>query len=241
MSKGKIDTLIKMNRFGKVKGIRHTNVFSFFCCSVCIFLLYLLVLRPTTNKGNECMKKLSKHLRQEQLQQLLENDPFITDETLSHEFNVSIQTIRLDRLELNIPELRERIKNVAVKSHDEIRTLSMDDIIGEVIDIELDHMALSILDIKKEHVFSRNNIARGHYLFAQANSLCVALINDEFALTVSSNIHFQKPVMFGDRVITKAVLIEKKDQRAKIEVFSTVNQSQVFYGEFEMYYNNKGA
>ncbi|MGL6146742.1 MAG: HTH domain-containing protein, partial [Macrococcoides caseolyticum] len=62
------------------------------------------------------MKKLSKHLRQEQLQQLLENDPFITDETLSHEFNVSIQTIRLDRLELNIPELRERIKNVAVKS-----------------------------------------------------------------------------------------------------------------------------
>ncbi|UBH09522.1 transcription factor FapR [Macrococcus armenti] len=187
------------------------------------------------------MKKLTKKQRQEQLLQLLENDPFITDETLSHEFNVSIQTIRLDRLELNIPELRERIKKVAEKSHDEIRTLPMDDIIGEVIDISLDNMAISILDIKKQHVFSRNNIARGHFLFAQANSLCVALLNDEFALTVSSTVQFQKPVMLGDRVVTKAVLREKKDKRAKIEVLSTVNQTQVFYGEFEMYYNNKGA
>jgi len=90
-----------MNRFVKVKGIRHTNVFSFFCCSVCIFLLYLLVLRPTTNKGNECMKKLSKHLRQEQLQQLLENDPFITDETLSLETVSANSSLREDIIYLH--------------------------------------------------------------------------------------------------------------------------------------------
>ena len=30
-------------------------------------------------------------------------------------FGVSIQTIRLDRLELGIPELRERMKHMAVK------------------------------------------------------------------------------------------------------------------------------
>ena len=44
---------------------------------------------------------------------IINKDPFITDEELSETFNVSIQTIRLDRLELGIPELRERIRSVA--------------------------------------------------------------------------------------------------------------------------------
>ena len=44
------------------------------------------------------------------LQQTIKSTPFITDEELAGKFGVSIQTIRLDRLELSIPELRERIK-----------------------------------------------------------------------------------------------------------------------------------
>ena len=34
---------------------------------------------------------------------------FITDEDLAEKFQVSIQTVRLDRMELSIPELRERL------------------------------------------------------------------------------------------------------------------------------------
>ena len=70
----------------------------------------------------------------------------------------------------------------------------MDEVIGEVIDINLDENAISILDIKKEHVFNRNGIARGHHLFAQANSLAVAVINDELALTAKASILFTRPV-----------------------------------------------
>ena len=54
-----------------------------------------------------------KKERQRLLQETIREDPFITDEELAEKFSVSIQTIRLDRLELGIPELRERIKNVA--------------------------------------------------------------------------------------------------------------------------------
>ena len=50
--------------------------------------------------------KLSKANRQKKLVELMESDPFMTDEDLSEKFGVSIQTIRLDRLELGIPELR---------------------------------------------------------------------------------------------------------------------------------------
>ena len=112
------------------------------------------------------MSKLGKKMRQEQLIQLLNKNPFMTDEDLAAHFNVSVQTIRLDRLERSIPELRERIKSVAEKKFDEVRSLMAEEVIGEIIDLQLDHSAISILDISKEHVFTRNRITRGHHLFA---------------------------------------------------------------------------
>ncbi|MCY1051334.1 DeoR family transcriptional regulator, partial [Mammaliicoccus sciuri] len=78
--------------------------------------------------------KLSKADRQRELTNRLKAEPFITDETLSEYFKVSIQTIRLDRMELGIPELRRRIKDVATQNHDEIKSLPIEDVIGEIID-----------------------------------------------------------------------------------------------------------
>ncbi|HWL24387.1 MAG TPA: transcription factor FapR [Ureibacillus sp.] len=182
--------------------------------------------------------KRTKKERQQLLLQTIEENPFITDEQLASQFTVSVQTIRLDRMELSIPELRERIKGVAAKNlENEVKSLPLDEVIGEIVDIELDSRAISIFDVKEEHVFQRNGIARGHHLFAQANSLAVAVINDELALTVKANVLFAKPVKAGDRVITKATVSgQNKDKnRTYIDVISSVNNSVVFKGEFEMY------
>lgn len=182
--------------------------------------------------------KRTKKERQQLLIETIEENPFVTDEQLASQFAVSVQTIRLDRMELSIPELRERIKDVAAKNlENEVKSLPLDEVIGEIIDIELDNRAISIFDVREEHVFQRNGIARGHHLFAQANSLAVAVINDELALTVKSNVIFLKPVKAGDRVITKATVRGKDSQknRTYIDVLSTVNNEIVFKGEFEMY------
>ncbi|TFB23246.1 transcription factor FapR [Filobacillus milosensis] len=182
--------------------------------------------------------KLKKKDRQEQLTQMIEETPFITDEELANKFGVSIQTIRLDRLELSIPELRERIKNVANKNWNEtVRALPIDEVIGEVVNLELDNLAISILDIHEEHVFSRNQIARGHHLFAQANSLAVAVINDELALTANAEISFTRPVKLGERVVAKASVVGNDQKRTIIEVKSFVNNEIVFEGKFYMYRN----
>ncbi len=180
----------------------------------------------------------TKKERQRLLSETIAENPFVTDEQLASEFQVSVQTIRLDRMELAIPELRERIKDVASKTYEnEVKSLPIDEVIGEIIDIELDNRALSIFDVKDEHVFQRNGIARGHHLFAQANSLAVAVIDDELALTVHSNITFVKPVKAGNRVITKAVVVGSDDERhrTKVEIVSTVNGETVLVGEFDMY------
>lgn len=58
----------------------------------------------------------AKKERQNMLIEILNADPFLTDEELAEQLNVSVPTVRLDRLELGIPELRQRIKEMASKT-----------------------------------------------------------------------------------------------------------------------------
>ncbi|TRM12362.1 transcription factor FapR [Lentibacillus cibarius] len=185
--------------------------------------------------------KISKAERQRLLKETIEVTPFITDEKLAGKFGVSIQTIRLDRMELAIPELRERIKSVASDQWNEtVKALPLEEVIGEVVDLELDHRAISILEIKQDHVFSRNKIARGHHLFAQANSLAVAVINDELALTAKSEIKFTRQVRMGERVVAKAFVEDVDDKgMTVVHVNSFVDNEKVFTGIFHMYRSNE--
>lgn len=181
--------------------------------------------------------KKPKQKRQQLLKETIENSPFTTDEDLAKKFSVSVQTIRLDRMELAIPELRKRIKSVATHQWNEtVKSLPLEDVIGEVIDLELDSRAISIMDIGEEHVFTRNNIARGHHLFAQANSLAVAVINDELALTAESELKFMRQVKQGERVVAKASVRDKAEKKLTVvEVESYVDNEKVFTGTFHMY------
>lgn len=180
------------------------------------------------------MKKLE---RQQLLKEKIEATPFITDEELAQHFKVSIQTIRLDRLELSIPELRKRIKTVATSNWNEmVKSLPLEEVIGEIIDLELDERAISILNIQTEHVFSRNEIARGHHLFAQANSLAVAVIDDDLALTKNAEIKFTRQVNLGEQVVAKANVVDSDTSGTSIvDVESYVKNELVFSGSFHMY------
>ncbi|WP_232696990.1 transcription factor FapR [Brevibacillus daliensis] len=179
--------------------------------------------------------RLAKKDRQQQLVSSLEQNPFATDEDLAAMFDVSIQTIRLDRLELGIPELRERIKHVAEKSLDPIKSLGIDEVIGEIIDLQLDDYAISVLEIKEEHVFTRTQIARGHYIFAQANSLAVAVIDADVALTATARIRFVRPVKQGEKLIAKAVVRSTNGDESKVRVETKVQGEKVFTATFRVF------
>lgn len=185
------------------------------------------------------IERLPKRERQEQLASLIRENPFVTDEELTKTFRVSIQTIRLDRMELGIPELRERIKAMATQSYDPVRSLGLEEVIGEVIDIQLDQSGISMFEIREEHVFQRNQIARGHHIFSQANSLAVAVINDEVALTASADIRFIRPVRLHERVIAKAYVRSLSKGRAKVDVHSYVMDEPVFEGRFLIFHSYK--
>lgn len=189
------------------------------------------------NEGVPAIERMPKRQRQQQLAKELERNPFVTDEELTRMFKVSIQTIRLDRLELGIPELRERLKLMAERTYDQVKSLPLHEVIGELIDLQLDKSGISMFEIKEEHIFSRTKIARGHHIFSQANSLAIAVINNERALTASADIRFIRPVKLGEKCIAKAYVrsISGQKGKAKVEVFSYVGEEMVFQGNFFVY------
>ena len=185
------------------------------------------------------MGKYKKNERQTMLVETLQSNPFLTDEKLAQKFEVSIQTIRLDRLEKEIPELRERIKSVAQEEKEKIRSLSLQEVTGEIVELEMNTRAVSRFQVEESHTFLKYNIARGQYLFAQANSLCVAVIDYPVVLTKSAAIDFTKQVRVNDEVFSSAAVKSMENAVAKIEVISKVEDKTVFKGQFEMYYKNE--
>lgn len=176
--------------------------------------------------------KTSKKDRHESFKEHMKEDPFITDEKLAEKYNVSIQTIRLDRLELGIPELRERVKKVAKKNYDKVRTIFSTEIIGELIDLELGKNGISMLETTAEMSFAKTNIVRGHNIFSQAESLALAVIDTDIALTGVSNIKYLSKVHAGEKLIAKAEVTRVRGNKHFVHVIITVNQKQVFRGKF---------
>lgn len=178
--------------------------------------------------------RLKKQERQNRLANELQINPFLTDEELAQSFSVSIQTVRLDRMELGIPELRERIKHVAEQKLDPVKSLQLNEVIGELLDLQLDHSAISLLEIREEHVFSRTLVARGHYIFAQANSLAVAVVNADVVLTGAARIRFIRPIRLGEKLLAKATVRSAAGQ-IKVRVETRVEGELVFSGTFRVF------
>lgn len=177
-------------------------------------------------------RKRVKAGRQERLAAALRNNPFLTDEELAELLNVSVPTIRLDRLELGIPELRVRTKEVAEQFYGMIRSLGSGELIGELIDLEIGRMGVSVLEVKADMVFQKSQILRGHYLFAQANSLAVALIGADLVLTRNAQVSFLRPVLLHDLVTAEARVVGQYSNSYHIKVISKVDGEQVFRGQF---------
>ena len=146
-----------------------------------------------------------------QLQAVLNDNPFLSDRRLARHFGVSVQTIRLDRMALGIPDQRTRTKEVAERVYGRVRSLGQREIIGELIDVELGKSAISSLDITADMAFQKTGIARGNYIFAQADSLAICVIDAENVVTGIANLKFKRPAKVGEKLIAKARVIREKE------------------------------
>lgn len=173
-----------------------------------------------------------KSERHERLQEILKAEPFITDEDIAEKLDISVQTIRLDRMELGIPELRERMKKVAENNYTKIRTILSKEFVGELIDISPGKNGISILDADDNMVFEKSKVVKGQYMYAMAETLALAIVDAKAALTQVANIKYKKSVFSGDRLVAKGEVIRERENKFFVWVFIYVNQLEVFRGKF---------
>ena len=175
---------------------------------------------------------LLKKERQQILSDKIKQDPFLTDEELSELFSVSIPTIRLDRLEMGIPELRERIKNVAENNYGKVKSLQSKEIVGELIDIVLGKTGVSVLETDETMAFEKTKIVRGHFIYSLAESLAIAVIDAHVALVGVANIKYKTPVYSGCKLVAKAEVKHVRGNNYIVWVKIYEKQVEMFRGKF---------
>ena len=183
------------------------------------------------------IQNLSKLERQRRIKEHISNDPFLSDKKLAELFNFSVQTIRLDRLEMGIPEMRKRIVQVAkdTSSSDKVKSLSKEEIVGELIDLELGKNAIAILKTTKDMAFNRTGIVRSHYIFSLADSLAISIIDAEVALTGIARLSYKKPVYAGQTLVAKARVARNRGNKYLVSVHVKTDQKEVFTGKLVIF------
>jgi len=183
------------------------------------------------------VQNLDKLERQRRIKEHISNDPFLSDKKLAELFNFSVQTIRLDRLEMGIPEMRKRIVQVAkdTSSSDKVKSLSKEEIVGELIDLELGKNAIAILKTTKDMAFNKTGIVRSHYIFSLADSLAISIIDAEVALTGVARLSYKKPVYAGQTLVAKARIARNKGNKYLVSVHVKTDQKEVFTGKLVIF------
>ncbi len=184
---------------------------------------------------NSVASSARKRERQLALKEKIRENPFLSDEELARIFGVSIQTVRLDRLAMGIPELRERTKAVAERTYGIVKSMGAKEIVGELIDIKLGEWGISMLETTEEMVFERSRVVRGQYIFAQAESLAIALIDADVVLTGLANVKFKRPVTVGEKLVAKGEVIRRRGSHYVVLVETKAGGEKIFRGKFSVF------
>lgn len=181
------------------------------------------------------MGRKSKEERRRVLGEELSKHPFFTDDELAERFKVSVSTIRLDRGELGIPELRERTRAVAQEAYLTVKSLDNQELIGELLELVIGERACSKLLIDESMALTKARIAHEHYLFAQANSLAIALVDAPIVLTGSVELKFLRPVQLGDVVVAVGKVQKRKRNKYWVQISVHVGSEEVLRGEWVLF------
>ncbi|HHV79320.1 MAG TPA: DeoR family transcriptional regulator [Firmicutes bacterium] len=180
-------------------------------------------------------RNLNKSERHRELLRRLQENPLLTDEELASAFGVSVQTIRLDRMELDIAELRERLKSLVSRLLEGEQFIQGYRTMGDVVVLEPGQRVISSMAITPDMVVPRTQIVRPYYLVAQAHTAALHVLPEgQNVFTADANVKFLRPVKVGERLIAAARLADCKQNRWCIKVTTKSRQESVFRGTFHM-------
>ena len=174
----------------------------------------------------------NKKSRHDKLMKIISSNPMITDKELAARLKVSVATIRLDRAFMGVPELRERIKTMAENAVSKLQSLNPSEVIGELLELEPDKWALSVLKTAKDMAFRFTDIVSDNYIYAQAGSIAVAAINAAKVIIDSMRGEYKGHAHVGDVLIARAKVGVNHDGKKIVSVRTRVGDKEIFVGLF---------
>lgn len=171
-----------------------------------------------------------KEKRQKLLQEKLIVQPYLTDGELAAVFNVSVPTIRLDRMSLGIPELRERLKNIAATGIEQLQSIEYK--AGMLVDIEEGVKGISIMETNNEMCFTDTEIVQGSYIYTMAEELAIAITGKPAATAQVGIIKYKAPVISGSRLVARAEVRKNRGDSFIIWVKVYNKETEAYRGKF---------
>ncbi len=176
--------------------------------------------------------KPDRKLRQDKLTKILASNPMITDSELASRLGVSISTVRLDRALMGVPELRERIRTMAQNALSKLQSLSPSEVIGDLLELEPDKWALSVLRTAKDMAFRFTDIVSDNYVYSQASSIAVAAIKAASVIIDSMRGEYKGHARVGDVLIARAKVGVNHEGRKIVSVRTRAGDREIFVGRF---------
>lgn len=178
------------------------------------------------------MRSEGRKQRHKQLVKLIEANPMMTDENISSKLGVSLSTVRLDRGLLGIPELRERVRAMAEHAASRLKSLRHDEVVGDLLGLEPNTWALSMLSANDEMAFRRTDMVGDYYIYAQAASLAIATIDAEMVVVAASRLKYCQPAYIGEKIIARSKVGTHKGNKYVVSVHSHIDDREIFVGRF---------
>ncbi|GAB1399228.1 transcription factor FapR [Aminivibrio sp.] len=173
-----------------------------------------------------------KKARQAKLLKMIEQNPLATDEQLAHILGVSVSTIRMDRAVLALPELRERMRSMAQKATSKLRSLKENEVVGDLLELEPDKWALSVLQTRREMAFRQTDMIWDHYIYAQASTIAIAVVEADLVIIDSMRGEYKGHARVGDTLIARAKVGVSKENKYIVSVRTRVGDKEIFVGRF---------
>ncbi len=176
--------------------------------------------------------RTGKLKRRERLSALIEQNPLFTDEDLARQLKVSLSTIRLDRALMGVPELRERMRQMAERAVSRLRSFKQDEFIGELLGLQPNVWALSMMRTGAEMAFRHTDRVGDQYIYAQASTLAIAVVEADLVVVEAFRGCYSAPARVGDRLVARAKVGVHDGNKYIVSVHTTVDEHEIYVGRF---------
>jgi acyl-coenzyme A thioesterase PaaI-like protein len=105
-------------------------------------------------------------------------------------------------------------------------------VVGDLLELEPNKLALSVLETRREMAFRETDIVWDHYIYAQASSIAIAVVEADLVIVDSVRGEYKGHARVGDSLVARAKVGLHKDNRYIVSVRTQVGEKEIFVGRF---------